>query len=177
MLHQEIVTPTQRAAKDVRAKLLALKAKPKPNVIPITAHEAPQAAPVFDRTLVPQPAERPPEPEPCDVPRVTIGDIIAEVSTFYDVSKMDILSQRRQAAIVRPRQIVMYLARHMTPHSLPQIGRFLGGRDHTTVLHGTAKITKLVAENEGLASELSALKPRIIERRLMAFHRAMEAAE
>jgi chromosomal replication initiator protein len=171
MLHQEIVTPTQRAAKDVRAKLLSLQ-KPKPKIIPITAHDAPQVVPVLEVKSEPAPIEMP-DPEETFV---KMADVLAEVCALYGVTKIDILSSRRDAKTVRPRQIAMYLMRHMTLQSFPQISRYLGGRDHTTVLHGVGKITRLLAADEGLATEIATLRKLIEERRLMAFHRAMAAA-
>ncbi|MFY8150752.1 MAG: helix-turn-helix domain-containing protein, partial [Hyphomicrobiales bacterium] len=61
--------------------------------------------------------------------RVKIEDIQKLVATRYNVSRADILSERRTAAVVKPRQIAMYLAKELTPRSLPEIGRRFGGRD------------------------------------------------
>lgn len=72
--------------------------------------------------------------------RVKIEDIQKLVATRYNVSRADILSERRTAAVVKPRQIAMYLSKALTPRSLPEIGRRFGGRDHTTVLHAVRKI-------------------------------------
>ena len=62
------------------------------------------------------------------------------VTSRFNVSRADILSSRRTATVVRPRQIAMYLSKLLTPRSLPEIGRRFGGRDHTTVLHAVRKI-------------------------------------
>ena len=62
-------------------------------------------------------------------------------------SRSDILSERRTAAVVRPRQIAMYLSKLLTLRSLPEIGRRFGGRDHTTVLHAVRKIEKALGED------------------------------
>src|SRR5690606_7018788 len=72
--------------------------------------------------------------------RAKIEDIQKLVASRYNVSRSDILSARRPAAVVRPRQIAMYLSRVLTLRSLPEIGRRFGGRDHTTVLHAVRKI-------------------------------------
>ncbi len=62
--------------------------------------------------------------------RVKIEDIQKLVASHYSVSRADILSSRRTAAVVKPRQVAMFLAKVLTPRSLPEIGRrFLGGRD------------------------------------------------
>ena len=72
--------------------------------------------------------------------RIKIEDILRIISRHYGVSKGDLLSQRRHRSVVWPRQIGMYLAKHLTARSLPEIGRRFGGRDHTTVLHAIRKI-------------------------------------
>ena len=90
--------------------------------------------------------------------RVKIEDIQRVVSKHYNVTKADLLSARRTRTIVRPRQIAMYLAKVMTPRSLPEIGRRFGNRDHTTVLHAVRKIEELSRGDATLAQELELLK-------------------
>ncbi|WP_244630907.1 chromosomal replication initiator protein DnaA [Aureimonas sp. ME7] len=94
--------------------------------------------------------------------RVRIEDILKFVSRHYNVSRTDILSARRTRTIVRPRQIAMYLAKTMTPRSLPEIGRRFGGRDHTTVLHAVRKIEAERSKDEKLSEELDVIR-RMIE--------------
>jgi len=96
---------------------------------------------------------RPQEPK-----RVMIEDIQRMVARHYNVSRSDLLSSRRTANVVRPRQIAMYLAKHLTLRSLPEIGRRFGGRDHTTVLHAVRKIETLVGNDTTLANEVDLLK-------------------
>lgn len=90
--------------------------------------------------------------------RVKIEDIQRIVSKHYNVTKADLLSARRTRTIVRPRQIAMYLAKVMTPRSLPEIGRRFGNRDHTTVLHAVRKIEEMAKADYALAQELELLK-------------------
>ncbi|MQT13005.1 chromosomal replication initiator protein DnaA [Rhizobiales bacterium Sp-1] len=90
--------------------------------------------------------------------RVRIEDIQRIVSRHYNVSKADLVSARRTQAIVRPRQIAMYLAKVLTPRSLPEIGRQFGGRDHTTVLHAVRKIEELSRTDARTADEIETLK-------------------
>ncbi|GAA0786722.1 chromosomal replication initiator protein DnaA [Roseibium denhamense] len=90
--------------------------------------------------------------------RVKIEDIQRVVSKHYNVTKADLLSARRTRTIVRPRQIAMYLAKVMTPRSLPEIGRRFGNRDHTTVLHAVRKIEEMARADYALAQELELLK-------------------
>jgi len=95
--------------------------------------------------------------------RVRIEDIQRVVARHYNVSKADLLSSRRTRTIVRPRQIAMYLAKVLTPRSLPEIGRRFGGRDHTTVLHAVRKIEGLIDGDVTLAEEIELLKRLIDE--------------
>ena len=101
---------------------------------------------------------RPQEPR-----RVKIEDIQRVVARHYNVSRSDLLSSRRTANVVRPRQIAMYLAKTLTLRSLPEIGRRFGGRDHTTVLHAVRKIETLVSNDAVLAEEIEALKRQLQE--------------
>lgn len=95
--------------------------------------------------------------------RVKIEDIQRLVANHYNVSRADILSSRRTATVVRPRQIAMYLAKSLTLRSLPEIGRRFGGRDHTTVLHAVRKIEGMVAKDNDLATEIDHLKRMLQE--------------
>jgi chromosomal replication initiator protein len=101
---------------------------------------------------------RPQEPK-----RVKIEDIQRIVARQYNVSRSDLLSSRRTANVVRPRQVAMYLAKTLTLRSLPEIGRRFGGRDHTTVLHAVRKIEGLVGTDMTLAEEIEILKRQLQE--------------
>ena len=101
---------------------------------------------------------RPQEPK-----RVKIEDIQRVVARQYNVSRSDLLSSRRTANVVRPRQVAMYLAKTLTLRSLPEIGRRFGGRDHTTVLHAVRKIEGLVGSDMALAEEIEILKRQLQE--------------
>ena len=90
--------------------------------------------------------------------RVKIEDIQKLVASHYSVTRADILSSRRTAIVVKPRQVAMYLAKALTLRSLPEIGRRFGGRDHTTVLHAVRKIEGLCSGDSALREELELLK-------------------
>ena len=98
-----------------------------------------------------------------DPKKVKIEDIQKLVASHFNVSRADILSARRTASVVRPRQIAMYLSKLLTPRSLPEIGRRFGGRDHTTVLHAVRKITGLVTADGTLSEEIELLKRMLLE--------------
>lgn len=74
---------------------------------------------------------------------ISCEDVLSAVSQYYALSEDDLRGPRRTRAITVPRQMVMYLSRKLTNNSLPRIGEVLGGRDHSTVLHGCAKIEEL----------------------------------
>jgi chromosomal replication initiator protein len=98
-----------------------------------------------------------------ELKRVKIEDIQKLVASHYSVSRADILSSRRTAAVVKPRQVAMFLAKMLTLRSLPEIGRRFGGRDHTTVLHAVRKIEGLLQSDTILREELELLKRMLQE--------------
>ncbi len=90
--------------------------------------------------------------------KVKIEDIQKLVATHYNVSRADILSSRRSAGVVKPRQVAMYLSKVLTLRSLPEIGRRFGGRDHTTVLHAVRKIEASATADLALREDIELLK-------------------
>jgi chromosomal replication initiator protein len=97
-------------------------------------------------------------------PDLSVTGIIAAVADYYGLDVEDILGQSRTRKVARPRQLVMYLAREETDSSLPQIGRQLGDRDHTTVLYGCEKIEELLEVEPSLRREMLEIKARLFER-------------
>jgi len=89
---------------------------------------------------------------------LSVDQIIEAVAQFYNLATKDLLGRRRSKDIVTARQMAMYLAREETNASLPQIGRALGGRDHTTVLHGYGKIHAQVEEDDRVRREMLAIR-------------------
>jgi len=70
-------------------------------------------------------------------------------------------SARRARAVARPRQVAMYLAKQLTPRSLPEIGRRFGGRDHTTVMHAIKKIEELRAADSVMSEDIEQLRRQL----------------
>lgn len=99
--------------------------------------------------------------EQSSLQRIRVEDIIRVVCKHYGVSRVDVISHRRTANVVRPRQVAMYLAKTLTCQSLPEIGRRFGGRDHTTVLHAVRKIERLVETDRVLRDEVEALTKQL----------------
>lgn len=97
-----------------------------------------------------------------DATRVVTPDLIIEiVADHFNITPLDIASQKRSKDIVLPRQIVMYLCRTMIAQSLQSIGTLLGGRDHSTIIHGAEKITRELTTNPNLQNTVDMLKKKI----------------
>ena len=94
--------------------------------------------------------------------RVTIEEIQKRVAEHYNIRLGEMYSARRSRAIARPRQVAMYLAKQLTPRSLPEIGRKFGGRDHTTVMHAVRKIDELRATDSSFSEDIDLLR-RMLE--------------
>jgi chromosomal replication initiator protein len=88
---------------------------------------------------------------------ISVSSIQKEVCRFYDISHAELVGSKRSQAIVYPRQIAMYLSRELTDLSLPRIGAEFGGRDHTTVMHATAKITKMMNAERDVYNQIQSL--------------------
>lgn len=95
------------------------------------------------------------------VRQISIQTIQNEVCRYFNLSKDDLLGNKRQQNIVLPRQIAMYLSRELTELSLPRIGAEFGGKDHTTVIHANSKITKLLGEKREILNDVQALTTAI----------------
>ncbi len=87
--------------------------------------------------------------------------IINVVAEHFNISKEDITSKKRNSAYVLPRQIIMYLCRHLTEVSLQTIASLLGKKDHTTVIHGVEKIEEKLKEDEDLANKIETIKKKL----------------
>ncbi len=89
--------------------------------------------------------------------RITIDEIQRRVCDHYRIKQTEMSSARRAREVARPRQVAMYLAKQLTPRSLPEIGRRFGGRDHTTVIHAVKQIEKLRAQDAELDADVRLL--------------------
>lgn len=94
--------------------------------------------------------------------RITIDEIQRKVSEHFRIRHAEMVSARRAREVARPRQIAMYLAKQLTPRSLPEIGRRFGGRDHTTVIHAVRQIERLRAADSELDNDVRTLM-RVLE--------------
>jgi chromosomal replication initiator protein len=96
-----------------------------------------------------------------DLPQVTIERIQETVSDRFGLSLDELCGDRRSQNIVYPRQVAMYLSRELTDSSLPKIGKQFGGRDHTTVIHATSKIARMIREDRSVYNLVQELTARI----------------
>jgi hypothetical protein len=176
-VHYPLITPEQRRAaiahRKLRAKIVALACEDIPinlrSGIAVAHIEAPKPEPVFSMG---QWVERQKEihtsyktwfvveeditPPPA---KLRIRDIQKATASYFDVTVLDMNSERRTRNVVRPRMVAAYLCKKLTPHSLPEIGRRFGGRDHTTILHSIRKIEDLLfRETPGLADDIATIR-------------------
>jgi len=93
--------------------------------------------------------------------RISPSKIMDTVAEFYEIPLVDIIDGGRKKELVKPRQISMYLLREELHESYPSIGKKLGGRDHTTVIHACDKIEKARQADENLGMELNLIKERL----------------
>lgn len=88
-------------------------------------------------------------------------DVVDVISSFYEVQQEDLIVKGRKKEVVHPRQVAMYLLRKELNMSYPGIGKYFGGRDHTTALHAYEKIHKLANEDARFSEELSFLRDKL----------------
>ncbi len=100
-----------------------------------------------------------------EVAEVSIKGIQETVSDRFGLTLEELCADKRSQNIVYPRQVAMYLSRELTDSSLPKIGKEFGGRDHTTVIHATSKIARLIKEDRSVYNLVQELTARIKQAR------------
>jgi len=93
---------------------------------------------------------------------ISIGSIQNIVAAHYNLNINEMLSPRRSRSLARPRQIAMYLAKHYTTKSLPEIGRNFSNRDHTTVIHAVKKIDELIKKDNEIKNNINEIKKNFL---------------
>jgi chromosomal replication initiator protein len=97
-----------------------------------------------------------------DKPKEITPQLIIEVVTeHFHISMDQMISKSRSSDIARPRQIAMFLCKNMTDIPLDTIGSFLGGRDHSTIIHGIRKITEEYENNDSTKALIDTIKKKI----------------
>ncbi len=95
------------------------------------------------------------------VTHVTVENICQTIADYFTLDMAELLGKRRNKELVYPRQIAMYLIREELEFSFPKIGKALGGKDHTTVMHGVDKINKELSRDETLQRDVALIKERL----------------
>lgn len=142
-------SPNIREMEGAIIRILAYRELSKKDVVDVTMAEQ------VTRDLFPDHSHRP----------IPVTTIQREVCRFYSLTHTDLIGSKRSQAIVYPRQIAMYLSRELTDMSLPKIGQEFGGRDHTTVMHATAKIQKLMSEQRDVYNQIQQVTNAIRQKR------------
>jgi len=86
------------------------------------------------------------------------SEVISAVSKYYSIGKRSLLGNSRTRTIARPRQLLMYILRRELTLPLEEVGRLIGGRDHTTVMHAVNKITTLASTNVQIREDIRGIK-------------------
>ena len=94
--------------------------------------------------------------------KIDTAQIISEVCKYFAVTKEEIMSGRRKKELVLPRQIAIYLIREQTTKSLPEIGKIMGGKDHTTIMHSEKKISDLLETDIKLKESVENLRNTLL---------------
>ena len=167
----EVITPAEAKRRYME---IYRRNHPAPKPVPIVRAEKPK--PVL-RLVPPEPVEVAPAiaeeaAAPAAEPPVRdwliietkpkIASVLRETAAHYGVTVADIVSARRTADVMKPRQMAMYIARFVTLRSLPEIGRRMGDRDHTTILHGVRRIEAMIeGGDEALTADVEAIRKRL----------------
>ncbi len=96
-------------------------------------------------------------------PSIHPDDVIRTVCDYYNIKPTQLRGTRRDALFVKPRQICMYLLKEDLKITLVEIGNLLGGRDHTTIMHGVEKIRLTKENNPQLEHEMTSIKNALLE--------------
>lgn len=153
-----------RMARRIAVEVVKLLEAP-PVVVPV----APRGLP-----LICNPEWQPPPPTPAQLAfqetmrayreasrTIPVQAIQMACAAEFRVTLRDIISARRTHMVVVPRQVGMYLSRHLTTRSFPEIGRLFGGKDHTSVMHAERKIAAMIDADPVFASRVQSIRERI----------------
>jgi chromosomal replication initiator protein len=93
---------------------------------------------------------------------ITVEGVIKAVASYYGLKPSDIKSERRHKSVATPRAVAMYISRHHTKDSYPDLARAFGGKHHTTVISAVQKIIQRVKDDASLRSEIHAIESMIL---------------
>lgn len=159
-IEQQTMADVERA-RAIHRRLRSMRGKCDPVIVPEPVPEPSPPLEAQEAACDPEESDASLDPTP---PRLTVYLIAQVTAEHFGVSMADMLSHRRNREYVTARQIAMYLAKQLTTRSLPFIGRRLGGRDHTTVLHGIRKISRRMPLEFALTIHVLKIEGAIKER-------------
>lgn len=169
-----------------RRERLARMSMPLPTATPRPRKPPPRIIVIVGgRQMIPPP---PPQPEPEMPPEedrrprppvfqpITIREIMDAVAVEFGIHPRSLRDKCRANVIVKPRHVAMYFIRRLTNYSLPEIGKRVGGFDHTSVLNGVRRTEKRILDDRDMAAKVSAIEAKLTE--ILAARAAIaEAAE
>ena len=94
--------------------------------------------------------------------KLDTAEIISAVCHHFGVSREEIISGKRKQELVLPRQIAIYLIREQTNKSLPEIGKIMGGKDHTTIMHSEKKISELLKTDQTMKETVENIRNKLL---------------
>lgn len=159
-------TAELRSEADWREHYRPILQRLNPRLVP-QRRERPPVAPMVPFEWVSAQDFIPPSPE-LPEPGSTRGlngvaTIVKAASRHFGVPISEIMSRRHLAVLVRPRHIAMYLSLYLTKASYPAIGKFMGGRDHTTIMNGVRRISDKLKVDPTIAADIEAVRTLAIE--------------
>jgi len=96
-----------------------------------------------------------------DLKKITVEIIQKKVANYFDIKTSDMKTKKRTQQVAYPRQVAMYLARELMGITLPEIGEYFGGRDHSTVIYACSKIESDVKKNQNVKNLINRLSLEI----------------
>jgi len=93
---------------------------------------------------------------------INVETIQNMVASYFNLNLQEMLSPRRSRVLARPRQIAMYLTKHHTTSSLPEIGRKFSNRDHTTVIHAVKKVDELMKKDNSIRDSVEEIRKKLL---------------
>ena len=94
--------------------------------------------------------------------KIDTAEIISRVCKYFSVTNEEIMSGRRKKELVLPRQIAIYLIREQTTKSLPEIGKIMGGKDHTTIMHAEKKISEMLKVDKYVKESVENIRTQLL---------------
>ena len=126
-------------------------------IAPVEIQEKPAPIEYPKQSAIPAQIARESDPLLPAAPFPRVKEIQQACCRYFDISMVELVSDRRLASLVKARHVAMYLAKTLTPHSYPEIARRFGGKDHTSVLHAYRKIERILPDSPDLQAAVETI--------------------